>query len=89
MLKIFLITAAAFGSFSAAPSIAAPVSNVGSLLEGASAAAQTPPSNSTQRSNVTRYCTIYTSTGSHIPHKECHTRKDWIDLTGADPISKN
>jgi hypothetical protein len=89
MFKTVLITAAALASLSATPSIGAPASNVGGLLEGASVAAQTMPSNSTQRSDVTRYCTIYTSTGSHIPHKECHTRKDWIDLTGADPLSKN
>lgn len=34
-----------------------------------------------------RYCIIETPTGSRIPVKECHTRRDWA-LRGIDPLAK-
>lgn len=35
-----------------------------------------------------RYCVVDTPTGSHLPRKECHTRKEWLDQ-GFDPLAKN
>lgn len=85
MIKTVLFAAAAIASFAATPSIAAaPVA-----LNGASAAAETAPVKTTRRVRETRYCAVGTITGSILPQKECHTRADWISLTGFDPLAKN
>jgi hypothetical protein len=89
MLKIVLTTAAVIATLTATSSFAAPVGKLDGVLAGASAAPQDLPRNATRRVDATRYCTIYTPTGSHILRKECHTRQGWIDLTGADPVARN
>ncbi|WP_267386981.1 hypothetical protein [Sphingomonas sp. GC_Shp_3] len=89
MFKLTLLAAAAVASLAAAPSIAAPVSAGANLIDGAPVITPTTPASTMQRVRETRYCIIATVTGSIIPHKECRTRKDWIDLTGIDPLAKN
>jgi len=34
-----------------------------------------------------RYCVVDQITGSHLPHKVCKTRKEWLD-EGFDPLAK-
>lgn len=89
MFKTVLFAAAALVSLGATPSVAAPVSAGASLIDGAPVAASTAPAKTTQRSAATRYCVVAIVTGSIIPHKECRTRTDWIQLTGIDPLEKN
>jgi hypothetical protein len=89
MFKTALIAATAILSLGATPSLAAPVSTAAGALEGAPVAAQTTSAKTTQRSEATRYCVIETPTGSHIQRKTCHTRKDWMDMTGVDPLTVN
>ncbi|AOH84008.1 hypothetical protein AWL63_08530 [Sphingomonas panacis] len=84
MFKTILFAAAASSALLATPSIAAPTG----APEGARIEASTAPIASTAK-RETRYCVIDTIIGSHIPRKECHTRKDWIELTGTDPLAKN
>lgn len=88
MLKTVLFAAAAATSLGATPSIAAPISAAPAVIEGAAAVTQAAPAK-TQRVRETRYCVVGMITGSYIRHKECHTRKEWIDLTGTDPLDKN
>lgn len=91
MLKIVLFAVAAIAPLAVAPAIAAPVpvSAGTNLMEGAPVASQTAPAKPTPRAAVTRYCVVGIVTGSIIPHKECRTRAEWIDLTGIDPLDKN
>ncbi len=34
-----------------------------------------------------KYCVQGASTGTMFPKRECHTRADWIALTGKDPVA--
>jgi hypothetical protein len=34
-----------------------------------------------------RYCVVFETTGSRIPHKTCKTRKEWM-AEGFDPLDK-
>lgn len=85
MFKTILFAAVASSALLASPSIAAPTGTP----EGARIEVSTAPIAATPAKRETRYCVIDTIIGSHIPRKECHTRKDWIDLTGTDPLAKN
>ena len=84
MFKTILFAAVASSALLATPSVAAPAGAPdGARIEVNTATIATPAK------RETRYCVIDTITGSLIPRKVCHTRKDWIDLTGADPLAKN
>jgi len=84
MFKTILFAAVASSALLATPSVAAPAgAPEGARIEVNTATIATPAK------RETRYCVIDTITGSLIPRKECHTRKDWIDLTGTDPLAKN
>ena len=84
MFKTILFAAVASSAFLATPSIAAPAATPdGARIEA------TAPVTAAPAKRETRYCVIDTITGSIIPKKVCHTRKDWIDLTGQDPLEKN
>lgn len=84
MFKIALFAAAATLSIATAPVMAAPTPGAGTG-EGIKISENAAPA----AAHETRYCVIETTLGSRIPHKECHTRKEWIDQTGQDPLAKN
>ncbi|MDF0489832.1 hypothetical protein PX554_16980 [Sphingomonas sp. H39-1-10] len=85
MFKTALFAAAASTALLATPSIATPAGTP----DGARIEANTAPIAAAPAKRETRYCVVDTITGSIIPRKVCHTRKDWIDLTGRDPLEKN
>lgn len=85
MFKTILFAAVASSALLATPSIAAPAGTP----EGARVEASTAPIAASPAKRETRYCVVGTITGSLIPHRECHTRKEWIDLSGQDPLEKN
>jgi hypothetical protein len=76
--------------FAAAVSISA--GTLGFALQPATAAergatvtpAATPTAARQQPTAAQRYCVVYTPTGSHIQHRECHTRAEWLE-EGVDP----
>lgn len=84
MFKTILFAATASTALFATPSLAAPAGAPDGARIEASAAPIAAPAR-----HETRYCVIATPTGSHIPHKECRTRAEWIDLSGNDPLAKN
>ncbi|MEP9360182.1 hypothetical protein [Sphingomonas sp. KR3-1] len=82
---------------SAALAFAATVTLVAGAVAPASAAVNDPskPAAKQEKSATAdakndkrRYCVEGTVTGSRIPKRECHTRAEWVDLTGSDPTQE-
>lgn len=42
---------------------------------------------SAKASSTIKYCVVDTVTGSHVRHRECRTRDDWIASNGFDPLA--
>ena len=52
-------------------------------VPGPDAAQRAPSEKAAQK-----YCVVDTVTGSHLSHKICKTRQDWISQDGFDPLAK-
>ena len=77
------IVAAAFCIVAAGPATAALLDPTGApKAEKADDSTAQPAAES-----KTRYCIRDTVTGSRVPVKVCHTRKEWLDQ-GFDPLAK-
>ncbi|MDO7841983.1 hypothetical protein [Sphingomonas immobilis] len=83
MLKFTLFAAAAAISLASVPALATEPAATAVSGEGAKIADVAPAAPKAE----TKYCVIDTIIGSRIPHKECHTRKEWIEKTGIDPLT--
>jgi hypothetical protein len=83
MTTLFLIASSALLSVTASPVVARDAKPV---------AAESQPVGSTQRApsekTAQKYCVVDTVTGSHLSHKICKTRQDWISQDGFDPLAK-
>jgi hypothetical protein len=87
MLKFTLLAAAAAITLAGAPAFATdPAAATVVAADGAkvSDVAATPAPKA-----ETKYCVYGATLGSLIRQKECHTRKEWIETTGQDPLAKN
>ena len=85
MPKFTLFAAAAAISLASVPAFAAEPATAAASGEGAKV---TDVSGTPAPKTGTKYCVIETPIGSHIRQKECHTRKEWIETTGIDPLAK-
>jgi hypothetical protein len=89
MFKIAMFAVVASLSVATVPAMASPVGAGAAAPDGARIEGGATPAAVATPAKEIRYCVISTVTGSRIPSKECHTRKDWISLTGVDPLEKN
>lgn len=80
---------------SACLALAATVTLVAGAVSPAMARSNDPAKDATKKSDdqsekaaQKKYCVVGPSTGTMFPNRECHTRADWIALTGKDPVAK-
>jgi hypothetical protein len=82
-MNTFLLLATSALSIATSPVIAAETRPAAALASQGTDAVARAPSQA-----APRYCIIEQITGSHIPHKLCKTRAEWMANDNFDPLAK-